>query len=101
MKTEKQTINIPTRNNRLVMLYKSIKAPVVVLAGISSITLAVAILGFVMSKIGIENYYFTVGIIAGLLALGVAYFWEKTIAQTWTEFTRQMVNWEFEGRTGF
>jgi len=98
MKTEKQTINIPTRNNRLVMLYKSIKTPVVVLAGISSITLAVAILGFVMSKIGIENYYFTVGIIAGLLALGVAFFWEKTIAQTWTEFTRQMVNWEFEGR---
>ena len=95
---KKQQINIPTRNNRLVELYKAIKAPVYVLAGVSSITLAVAIVGFVMSKIGIENYYYVVFGIAALLAFGVAFYWEKTIAQTWTEFTRQVVNWEFEGR---
>ena len=96
---KKQQINIPTRNNRLVELYKAIKAPVYVLAGVSSITLAVAIVGFVMSKIGIENYYYVVFGIAALLAVGVAFYWEKTIAQTWTEFTRQVVNWEFEGRS--
>lgn len=94
---QKNKIDIPTRNERLVNLYKSIKHPVIVLAGISSITLAVAIVGFIASKLGIDGNWLPL-VAIGLLAVAVAFYWEKTIAQTWTEFTRQIVNWEFEGR---
>ena len=94
---KKQRIEIPTRNNRLVKLYKSIKTPVVILAGVSSITLAVAIIGFIASKLGINgNWLPLIGV--GLVAVGISFYWEKTVAETWTEFTRQIVNWEFEGR---
>ena len=94
---KKQRIDIPTRNNRLVKLYKSIKTPVVILAGVSSVTLAVAIIGFIASKLGFDgNWLPLIGV--GLVAVAVAFYWEKTVAETWTEFTRQIVNWEFEGR---
>ena len=94
---QKNKIDIPTRNERLVNLYKSIKHPVIVLAGISSITLAVAIVGFIASKLGIDGNWLPL-VAIGLIAVAVAFYWEKTIANTWTEFTRQIVNWEFEGR---
>ena len=94
---QKNKIDIPTRNERLVNLYKSIKHPVIVLAGISSITLAVAIVGFIASKLGIDGNWLPL-VAIGLIAVAVAFYWEKTIAQTWTEFTRQIVNCEFEGR---
>lgn len=94
---QKNKINIPTRNERLVNLYRSIKHPVIVLAGISSITLAVAIIGFIASKLGIDGNWLPL-VAIGLIAVAVAFYWEKTIANTWTEFTRQIVNWEFEGR---
>lgn len=94
---KKQIIDIPTRNNRLVKLYKSIKTPVVILAGVSSITLAVAIVGFIASKLGIDgNWLPLIGV--ALVAVAVAFYWEKTVAETWTEFTRQIVNWEFSGK---
>ena len=94
---KKQIIDIPTRNNRLVKLYKSIKTPVVILAGVSSVTLAVAIIGFIASKLGIDgNWLPLIGV--GLVAVAVAFYWEKTVAETWTEFTRQIVNWEFSGK---
>lgn len=94
---KKQIIDIPTRNNRLVKLYKSIKTPVVILAGVSSVTLAVAIVGFIASKLGIDgNWLPLIGV--ALVAVAVAFYWEKTVAETWTEFTRQIVNWEFSGK---
>ena len=94
---QKNKIDIPTRNERLVNLYRSIKHPVIVLAGISSITLAVAIIGFIASKLGIDGNWLPL-VAIGLIAVAVAFYWEKTIANTWTEFTRQIVNWEFEGK---
>ena len=97
MENIKKEINVPTRHNRLVEIHESLDFPVKVLAGISGITLAVAIMGFTMAKLGITNYYYVIFGVVALLAIGLAFFWEKTITKTWQEFTRQVVNWEFEG----
>lgn len=93
MRTKRRTQSIPSRVERLSSLYRSIQIQIWILAVVSSMTLSVAIFGFIATKLNFTLTEIWIAVI-GTISILVALYWDGTVIGSFKEVFRTIVNRE-------